>query len=581
MPSTVELEREPAVAGPRFLWNRLEILAALSAVATCVLLLLIPYTPTYFAGKLNLLQLCFLGFWADFRSQLTGFFTGLPQGNLAGEAISSEWSYCALVPFISAWLIWRLWPELRAAPKRGHASGYVLLAVGFLVYLVGFLAENHYVAFVAMELIYAGLIVLFLGWEVMRLVAFPWAFMMFMWPYDFLVDAALQLRLVMAFLSHHTLELIGVPNILQGTAILSFPGASAPFAIDIADPCSGIRSLFALIMISAVYSFLFFRTFWKQALIILLAIPLAILGNLVRLVLLTLGTIHFGSLFAIGTDAQPSWFHEGAGYLVYAVNLGGLVAAVSWLAHLAPEPAPLPASPPGRSPGEVAAYPFRIGTVLALLLGTLLLCYFIPEPRTGSPGVVTDLPDEVGPLMSFPQPISLAELTLLPKDTTFARKTYGPPGGDPFDRILCTIVESGQTPHGLHRPERCLPAQGYIIRQTQVVDVPLKSGHELKAKLLSLEHPYWIAKDKQIIVHSKLFYWYVGDNVTTPYQMQRLFLTNWDLLFDRLNQRWSYVYVLANIAEGLKPHGRNADQTVSLLKAFIRESAPSFMKAEG
>ncbi|MCE0497602.1 MAG: exosortase/archaeosortase family protein, partial [Methylacidiphilales bacterium] len=65
-------------------------------------------------------------------------------------------------------------------------------------------------------------------------------------------------------------------------------------------------------------------------LIVLAAVPLVIIGNLVRIIMLTLGTIHFGANFALGVNDHPSWFHEGAGYVVYLVDLAGL-AGFGWL----------------------------------------------------------------------------------------------------------------------------------------------------------------------------------------------------------------------------------------------------------
>ncbi len=312
--------------------NGRNLFAWFSAIGACVVLVVaIPYCRTYYVGKITLFQLFIGTFWTDLSQQIASLFSATPQGSLSGEATASEWTYCGLVPWIVAWLVWRLWPKIRAAPIQGHRAGYVILAAGFLFYNLGFLMENYYVGIGAMEWVYAGLIVLFLGWPIMRLLVFPWAFIMFMWPYSFLEDVALELRLFMSSLSHHVLLILGVPNDLNGTAVVSAVGAMHPFAIDIADPCSGIRSLFALVMIAAVYSFLIFDKLRYQAVIVILAVPLVILGNLVRIILLTLATIHFGKSFALGSDTEPSWFHEGAGYLVYVINLGGLVLAGSWL----------------------------------------------------------------------------------------------------------------------------------------------------------------------------------------------------------------------------------------------------------
>jgi exosortase len=334
-----------AMASPeRIPWTRGQLAAMASAIIACVVLLgAVRYCPSYMAGKITLYQTWLYTFWNDLSTQIAGLFAGASKETQSGEAVASEWNYCLMVPFIAAWLVWRQVPKLRATPLVGSPGGYAILAVGFLLYIGGFLAESNYVGMGSMEFIYAGLIVLFLGWNALRLLIFPVAFLMFMWPYDFMEDVALELRLLMSSLSHHVLQFIDVPNVLQGTAIISAPGAAAPFAIDIADPCSGIRSLFALVMIAAVYSFVAFEKLWQQLIIVALAVPLVIVGNLVRIVILALGTIHFGAAFALGTNTQPSWFHEGAGYLVYLINFGGLIGIGTLLSRFTSEPAPDPA----------------------------------------------------------------------------------------------------------------------------------------------------------------------------------------------------------------------------------------------
>ena len=325
----------------RFQFTPGEIAAAASVfIALVVLLGVIRYSPTYEATKASLGWLWVNTFYYDIQAQISGLLSGTSKETQSGEASSSEWNYCLMVPFIVGWLVWRQLPQLRALPLTGSAYGYALLGFGFFLYLAGFLMESYYVGFGAMEFVYAGFILLFLGWAALRLLWFPLAFLMFMWPYNFMEDVALELRMRMSALSHLVLQFIDVPNMLQGTAILSLPGSSSPFAIDIADPCSGIRSLFALVMIAAVYAFIAFEKAWQQLLIIALAVPLVFLGNLVRIVILALGTIHFGETFALGTNAQPSWFHEFAGYLVYLINFGGLIGAGTLLTKLTtPSPA--------------------------------------------------------------------------------------------------------------------------------------------------------------------------------------------------------------------------------------------------
>jgi exosortase/archaeosortase family protein len=204
---------------------------------------------------------------------------------------------------------------MRAMPHTGNIHGYTLLGFGFFLYVAGFLMESYYVGYGAMEFIYAGLVLLFLGWNSLRALLIPIAFLMFMWPYNFMEDVALDLRLHMSAMGHYILQFIAVPNMLDGTAIKSLPGANVPFAIFIA-----------------------FDKMWQQVLIVALAVPLVLIGNLVRIVMLALGTIHFGQQFALGSNDHPSWFHEGAGYLVYFINFGGLIAAGSLLTQISSTP---------------------------------------------------------------------------------------------------------------------------------------------------------------------------------------------------------------------------------------------------
>jgi exosortase len=317
-------------------WNGRNILAVVAAVVMCwglldlVLYCDTSYRATFGSGRCTLVGLFISTFWGDLRDQFESLGKATPTGSIAAEVVATEWTQCLFVPIIVGWLVYWLWPRLRELPVRGHPHGYILLAGGLALYVLGYMAENYYIGIVSMQMIYAGLIVLFLGWRVMRVLLFPWAFLLFMWPYGFFEDIAFQLRMIMSTLSHYTLALIGVPNILNGTAILSPPGSTPVFAIDIADPCSGIRSLFALVMMGALAAFVLYDRTWQKVLIVLASVPMVILGNLVRILMLTIASMHFGEAFALGTNDSPSWFHEGCGYFVYLVSFAGLLG-FGWL----------------------------------------------------------------------------------------------------------------------------------------------------------------------------------------------------------------------------------------------------------
>jgi hypothetical protein len=219
--------------------------------------------------------------------------------------------------------------------------------------------------------------------------------------------------------------------------------------------------------------------------------------------------------------------------------------------------------------------------VLALAIVTVVGCWLIPAANMGDEtGVTMALPDHVGTLEGYYEPVSQAELQILPPDTTFARKTYGSPFSDRLDRILCSIVLSGREKRSIHRPERCLPGQGWSVLASNIIDVPLDSGHPLKVTALLLSRPVTMQDGSSRQLQSYYLYWYVGRKVSTPYSFVRVMLTNWDLVVHRFNQRWAYIIVSKPITEGFEADGKNQAQTLDELKYFIRESVPAFVNSE-
>ena len=248
-----------------------------------------------------------------------------------------DWQHCYLVPFAVAGMIWFERKNLPDADFTRSWTGLGVVVFGFFVYWVGFRADNIFLAYASFQILTGGLILWLLGWEWAKALFIPWAFLVFLYPLTFLDNLiAFPLRMIMSDASVHVLNLFGVACIKSGTAILSAPEplaslrAGARFSVDVADPCSGIRSLFALMMVSALYGYFTQKGTWRKAVLFLSSIPLAIAGNLARIVMLTFGTIAMGPELAIGTLEKPTMFHMLAGYAVFAVALAGMIG-VSWL----------------------------------------------------------------------------------------------------------------------------------------------------------------------------------------------------------------------------------------------------------
>ena len=256
---------------------------------------------------------------------------------------SEDMGHGFLVLPAAAFLIYHDRARLLALTPRPGWGGLALMTGGLLLYWGGHQADVTFVGLVSVMLVLAGTVWWLLGREFLGALAFPIGFLIFAIPFPGLdMMVALPLRFLMSKCSVILLNLIGVPVILSGTGILSAPdpihhlAAGQRFAVDVANPCSGIRSLMALMMVGALFAHFTLTSAWKKWVLFLSALPLAVLGNLARILMLTLGTVAFGSEFALGKNPleHPSWFHLASGYLVFIVALGGMMGLGSLLGRI-------------------------------------------------------------------------------------------------------------------------------------------------------------------------------------------------------------------------------------------------------
>lgn len=226
-----------------------------------------------------------------------------------------------------------------------------------------------------------------------------------------------------------------------------------------------------------------------------------------------------------------------------------------------------------------AAIPWWRSVVLAALAATVILLSneSAPPDITPEAGVTMDLPTLLGEWWGSDQPVSPSELAMLPADTQFAKKIYQDFGGD---TVTAQIVLSGGEKRSIHRPEICLPAQGWTIGSGEVIPITLSNGHTLDVMKLTLTRQIEVAPGENRTMKTYFLYWFVGKDTTTPYHWVRLLKTNWDMVTQKRQHRWAYVIASASVLEGFK-HGAKTDaQTLDMLKNFIGQIVPKFQISE-
>ena len=251
---------------------------------------------------------------------------------------NSEDSHGLLIPWVVLALLWWKREELAAVPRASWPAGLILLLGLLGLHVIGYLIQQPRVSIVAML---AGIYVLMAvvwGWRLAWAAAFPFGLMVFCVPVGTLADPlTVPLRQISTDISVFTVKhLLGIPVVQVGVQIIDPKGG---YHYEVAAACSGIRSLVTLFALTSIYGFISFRTPWKRALMVFIAAPLALLGNVIRLVGIVIAAEAFG-------QKAGELVHDWFGFLTFALALAVMIALGNWLREPAdspPAPQPQPA----------------------------------------------------------------------------------------------------------------------------------------------------------------------------------------------------------------------------------------------
>ena len=217
-------------------------------------------------------------------------------------------SHGVLVPLISAFFVWSSRAQLARAPISTSNWGAVLLVFSLCLYL---LALAGHVAVVQRLMIVAslcGLVMFNFGTAVFKVLAFPLLYLIFMVPVPDSIYglAAFPLQLFATDISHAIIHALGIPVLQEGN-MLYF----AQTQLEVAEACSGLRSMTAFIMLGVLFAYLMDKGWGRRFILVLSAIPLAIFANIVRVT----GTGILAHFF--GKQVARGFLHEFSGMAVF------------------------------------------------------------------------------------------------------------------------------------------------------------------------------------------------------------------------------------------------------------------------
>lgn len=236
-----------------------------------------------------------------------------------------NFSHGFLVPVFSAVIVWQRRKQILALPVQPSWFGLAIVAGALGILTVGELGAEFFLSRTSLLLLLAGLLVYFLGWNHLRAVLFPWAFLFFMIPIPSIIfnQIAFPLQFLAARLASFLLVLFGVPVLREGN-IIQLPTA----ALEVAQACSGIRSLMSLGALAVIYGYFLDKNNIRRIVLALAAVPIAVMANGVRV----MGTGLLGYYW--DPDKAEGFFHAFSGWIIFIISIALLIAfhtALRWI----------------------------------------------------------------------------------------------------------------------------------------------------------------------------------------------------------------------------------------------------------
>ncbi len=232
-----------------------------------------------------------------------------------------QYSLAYLVPFISGYFLWKKWPEAKALDRSPTLWGLVIICVGLMLHLAGVVLDVNGPSGLSIIILIVGGCLYFHSVQLLKTLAFPIAYTFFMIPIPGgIIDrVGFPMQLLATKYTAKILSLLGIDVVEKGVN-LSIDG----FDFKIAQECSGMSSLVALVGVVAVFAYITrLPTVYKWVLF-LLSLPIALAANVMRITTIALIGYQWGSDVAIGIfhDWSSPMLFMAAVLLLLGINWG-------------------------------------------------------------------------------------------------------------------------------------------------------------------------------------------------------------------------------------------------------------------
>jgi exosortase len=226
--------------------------------------------------------------------------------------ILPDFSHGFVVPLFSAYIIYEQRNQLACVPLKASWGGVILLAAAMFLLIAGQIGAELFISRFSLVLTIAALVVLFAGWQMFRAIWFPWAFLFLMIPIPTIIfnQVTFPLQLVASKFAAAVLPLLNVPVLREGN-IINIPA----MPLEVAEACSGIRSLMTLGTLALMYSYFAEEVTWRRVVLVAASVPIAVVANASRVIGTGLCVQYWEPDKALG------FFHEFSGWAIFMLSL--------------------------------------------------------------------------------------------------------------------------------------------------------------------------------------------------------------------------------------------------------------------
>ncbi len=254
-------------------------------------------------------------------------YLGVFRGLWRDWSTDDNYSHGFLILPIAAYLVWERRGRLLGAVRRPSAMGLLVVAASLGVLMVGKLGADLFLTRVSMVGVLAGTVLFVLGWNHLRVLLFPLAFLLLMIPLPALVfnQIAFPLQLLASQTGQAGLQALHIPVLREGNLIFL-----ASTTLEVADACSGIRSLVSLLTTGIVFGYFADRRLWVRVVLALATVPIAVASNGLRVASVGIVAHRYGA------DVADGFLHTFSGWVVFLVAFAMLILVYKSLAWLFP-----------------------------------------------------------------------------------------------------------------------------------------------------------------------------------------------------------------------------------------------------